>query len=129
MKKILLLLLIPLLLATQCDDEIDNSGFETDYLLQNNSSFDLFLLTEEDVFIDIESQSTQSIGNSLNSITSSIAPSESNVFSNIKLFKMENSNFILAYEQTPIDDDLWVFNEPSVNRYKFTLIITDELID
>ena len=129
MKKLFLLLLVPLLMATQCDDDLDNSGFETDYLLQNDSSIDLFLLTEGAVFIEIESQSVRSVGNTLNSTTSSIVPSESNVFSNIKLYKMDNSNFILAYEQTPIDDDLWLFNEPSINRFEYTLIVTDELID
>jgi hypothetical protein len=128
-KKIFLLLLVPLLMATQCDDDLDNSGFETTYFIQNDSSFDLFLLSEGDAFVEIESQSVKSIGSALNSATSSIVPSESYAFSNIKLYKMDQSNFILAYEQTSIDNNLWVFNEPSINSFKYTLVITDELLD
>ena len=42
---------------------------------------------------------------------------------------MENDNFILVYEQNPIDDDLWVYSEPSENRFEYRLIITDATID
>lgn len=127
MKKIYLILLLPFLVATQCEEE--NTGFETNYLVHNNSSIDLFLLNEQDRFIEIESQSTISIGSVLNSTTSPIVPSESLVFSNIKLYTTDNDNFILVYIQDPIDDDLWFFNEPVMNRYEYKLVISDDIMD
>lgn len=129
MKRLLLVLLSPILMSTQCEDDFDNSGFETSYLLQNDSSIALFLLDERDSFTTIETQSTLAIGSDLNSETNPIAPSESFIFSNIRLYKMENEDFILVYEQTPISDSLWELNEPLVNKFEYTLIITDELID
>lgn len=127
MKKIYLILLLPFLVATQCEDEY--SGFETNYLVQNNSGIDLFLLTEEDRLIKIESQSMISVGSTLNSITSPIVPSESFVFSYIKLYAKDNDNYILVYIQDPVDDDLWVFSEPVLNRYEYELVISDDIID
>ncbi|MBT8349966.1 MAG: hypothetical protein KJO26_01855 [Deltaproteobacteria bacterium] len=127
MKKIYLILLLPFLVATQCED--DYTGFETNYLVQNNSSIDLFLLTEEGRLVEIESQSTLSIGSTLNSITSPILPSESFVFSNIKLYATDNDNFILIYIQDPIDDDLWIFSEPTMNRFEYKLLITNDVIE
>ena len=129
MRKLFLLLLVPFLMATQCEDEFDNSGFETVYLLQNDSSLELFQLTDAGVFIEIESQSVKNIGSVLNATTSSIVPSASYVFSNIKLYKMDHNDFIQVYEQSPINDDLWLFNEPSVNRFQYSLIITDETLN
>jgi hypothetical protein len=127
--KTFLIVLIPFLVAFQCDDEFDNSGFETSYIVQNDSSVDLYLLNEENRFVKVESQSSMSAGSTLNSITDPIVPSESFVFNNIKLYKMENDDFILSYIQDPIDDDLWIFSEPSMNRYEYTLFITDNLLD
>jgi hypothetical protein len=127
--KTFLIVLIPFLVAFQCDDEFENSGFETSYIVQNDSSVDLYLLNEENRFVKVESQSSMSAGSTLNSITDPIVPSESFVFNNIKLYKMENDDFILNYIQDPIDDDLWIFSEPSMNRYEYTLFITDNLLD
>jgi len=127
MKKIYLIFLLPFLVATQCQEE--DSGFETNYLIHNNSSTDLFLLTEEDRYLEIKSQSTVSIGSVLNSETSAIVPSESYVFSNVKLYATDNYNFVLVYIQDPINDDLWIFGEPIMNRYEYTLLITNEVID
>lgn len=129
MKRLLLVLLSLLLMSTQCEDDFDNSGFETSYLLQNDSSVALFLLDERDSFTEVETQSTLVIGSDLNSETNSIAPSESFVFSDIKLYKKENEDFVLVYNQTPISDSLWEFNEPLVNRFEYTLIITDDLLE
>ena len=123
------MLLFPLVVATQCDDDLENSGFETEYVLQNDSSIDLLLLTDGGVLKEIESLSNFSVGSELNQVTNSILPSESYVFNGIKFYKKEASDFILVYEQAPIVDDLWVYNEPSENRYEYTLIITDALID
>lgn len=127
MKKIYLIFLLPFLVATQCEEE--NTGFETNYLIQNNSSIDLLLLTEGDRFLEIESQSTVSIGSALNSETSPIPPSESIVFSNVKLYATDNYNFILVFIQDPVNDELWIFSEPLMNRYEYTLLITDDMIN
>ena len=42
---------------------------------------------------------------------------------------MDHNDFIQVYEQSPINDDLWLFNEPSVNRFQYSLIITDETLN
>ncbi len=128
-KRLYLILLLPLILATTCEDDDINSGFETEYVLENDSSIDLIRFTEGGGQTAIPSQSEISIGRDLNPTTNAIAPSESFVFGTIKLYKMDNDDFILVYEQNPIQDNLWTFNEPSENRYQYRLTITDELLD
>jgi hypothetical protein len=126
-RKSLLFLLLPFLLAFQCEEE--NTGFETQYLLQNDSGSDLFLIKPENLIIEIGSQSTITVGSTLNSETSPVLPTESSVINSIKLYKMDSADLILVYSQDPLNDDLWVFDEPSVNRFEYKLIITDALID
>lgn len=126
-RKSLLFLLLPFLLAFQCEEE--NTGFETQYLVQNDSGSDLFLIKPENLIIEIGSQSTITVGSTLNSETSPILPTESFVINIIKLYKMDSADLILVYSQDPLNDDLWVFDEPSVNRFEYKLIITDALID
>lgn len=126
-RKSLLFLLLPFLLAFQCEEE--NTGFETQYLVQNDSGSDLFLIKPENLIIEIGSQSTITVGSTLNSETSPILPTESSVINSIKLYKMDSADLILVYSQDPLNDDLWVFDEPSVNRFEYKLIITDALID
>ncbi|NAS13863.1 hypothetical protein [Poritiphilus flavus] len=129
MKRIYLLVLLPFLVSFQCEDDLDNSGFETTYLLQNESGIDLILLSNGNSLVDLESQSEVSIGSTLNSVTEPVVPSESLIFEDIKLYRTDGDDFILVYDQEPLDDALWIFNEPSVNRYEYTLVITDDLID
>lgn len=129
-KRLFLVLLLPLFVATTCeDDDASISGFETQYIIQNDSSIDLILFTEGGGQLPVASQSDFRIASDLNATTDPITPSESFIFSNIKLYKMVDANFILAYEQNPIDDALWVFSEPTENRFEYKLIITDDLID
>ena len=128
MKKIFVLLILTLLLSTQCEDDLD-SGFETSYIVQNNSSIDLFLLTEDNRFIEISSQSDLLVGSDLNSETNPISPSESFLFSSIRLYKSVTNDFILSYVQNPLSNDLWEFSEPVMNRFEYVLLITDELLD
>jgi hypothetical protein len=128
LKRLPLLLLLPVLLATTCEDD-NSTGFETTYYIQNDASEDLFFLTEVNDFILIESQSTFQLGSDLNSETEAIPPTESFIFSEIKLYKMLDDNFILVYTQDPINNDLWLLNEPSENRFDYNLVITDELLD
>lgn len=129
-KRLFIVLILPLIVATTCDDDSDiNSGFETQYIIQNDSSIDLILFTEAGGQLPVASQSEFRVASDLNNTTDPITPSESFVFSNIKLYKMVDSDFILTYVQNPIDDALWVFNEPSENRFEYRLIITDDLLD
>ncbi|WP_296314871.1 hypothetical protein [Winogradskyella sp. UBA3174] len=69
------------------------------------------------------------VASDLNDTTDPITPSESFIFSNIKLFKTVDANYILTYDQDPIHNDLWIFNEPTKNRYEYKLIITDDVLD
>lgn len=128
MKKKFLLLLVPFLLAFQCDEE-ELSGFETNYLLQNDTSSDLFYLSENDNFIAVESQSRFSIGSSLNPATSAISPTESGLFSSIKLYALSGTDYVLVFSQDPVDDAAWVLSEPETNRYEYRLTITDSDIE
>ncbi|WP_350286015.1 hypothetical protein [uncultured Croceitalea sp.] len=129
MRRLLALLLAPLLMATQCEDDFDNSGFETSYIIQNDSNTVLFLLNREESFIEIQRRSELSFGSDLNSETNPIAPSESLVFDEIKLYKKENENFIFVYGQSPLEDTTWMLDEPVMNRYEYRLVITDVLIE
>ena len=128
-KRLYLILLLPLILATTCEDDDINSGFETEYVLENDSSIDLILSNEGGGQTAIPSESEISIGRDLNPTTNAIVPSESFVFTSIKVYKIVNDDFILVYVQKPIQDNLWTFNEPSENRYEYKLTITDELLD
>ena len=124
MKRIFLFLVLPFLFAFQCEDDVD-SGFETNYIIQNDSNTDLFLLTESDSFVEISSQANISIAIDLNSVTEPILPTESFLFNSIKIYRSENENFILSYSQEPLDDEVWQLTEPMTNRFEYTLVITD----
>ena len=130
--KALMILLAPLLMATQCDDDYENLNpiFETLYVLKNSTSADLLYLDKSDAFINVPSESDIVIINDYHNLNSAILPSESFNVNPIKLFIMgENGDFILVYEQNPIDDSLWKFSEPTENNFEYNLIITEDLID
>ena len=127
-KKVFLLLLLPLLFSFQCEED-DLSGFETSYFFDNQTTIPLFFFDFENRLIEIAPQTSVLFRSDLNSETLPIRPSENIEFSTIAFFKNVNSDFILTYEQTTIDDDLWQFNEPSENRFEYTLVVTEELID
>lgn len=128
MKKLFLLLLLPLVLATQCEDDI-TSGFETTYLIENRSSTDLLYLTPQNSFVEVPVGEEISIGSDLNSETNPIPPSDSFIFSEIKLYSNDNESFILAYSQDPIDNGAWEFTEPRINNFEYKLIITDDVLN
>ena len=124
MKKKLLLLLAPFLLAFQCDEE-ELPGFETNYILQNDTANDLYYLTENDNYIAVESQSRFSFGSSFNPVTSPISPTELGAFNSIELYMLSGTDYVLVYSQDPIDDVAWILTEPETNRYEYRLVITD----
>ena len=128
-KNIYLLFLMPLLLAMQCGEDDEYSGFETSYYIENNASIKLLYITDFDQIIKIEPQTLQLIRSSLNSETKPIPPTQSLLLSDIKLYKDERGSFILVYEQDPLNDDDWQFSEPTENRFDYKLVITDELLN
>lgn len=129
MRKICLVFLLPLLFAFQCEDDDGSTGFETSYFIQNETNTSLFYFGFDDRLIEIEAQSSDLFRSELNNETLPIPPSESIDFSTLQLFRNVDSDIILIYEQTPIDDDQWLFDEPSENRFEYTLVITEELIN
>ena len=128
MRKYTYLLLLPLLVAMQCEDDI-NSGYETIYILENTTATNLLLLNDSGSFIDVNSGSETTIGSTLNSETSAILPSEAFIFSAVKLYVNDNDNFILVYDQDPLNDELWTLDEPEMNRFEYKLVITEDLIN
>lgn len=132
MKKRFLLLLAPLLMAIQCEED---PYFGSEYGIQNNSSYDLIIIFEEAGEVLIESQSYQYISKNSNS-NSFTPPSEANGFNEIRLYREDgDGNLFLTYEQNPILDNLWTpepdpytpISGPGYFYYK--LIITDDLLE
>ncbi|MGA9270624.1 MAG: hypothetical protein WBV45_08385 [Lutimonas sp.] len=129
MKRIaLILLLAPFLLATQCEDD-ENSGFETTYIIENDTGTDLYLLRADNRFLQIKDQSSESIGSELNSITEPVPPEEAQVIGGIQLFERVNADFILKYRQDPLENEVWTLTEPSVNRFEYKLFIAESDLD
>ena len=129
MKKVILLLLsTPFLLATQCEDE-ENIGFETNYIIENQTGIDLYLLRPENRFLKIPGQSSEFIGSDLNSDTEPIPPEETTVIEGIQLFERVNEDFILRYDQNPLDNEQWIFEETEINRFEYRLLINSALLD
>ena len=121
-------MLFPFLVSFQCEDELD-TGFETQYMIQNDLTSDLFLLNEGNTFVDIPAGASVIIGSALNPETSPITPSESFAFQHIRLYTREGQDYILAYTQDPVDDSQWIFEEPTANRYEYTLVISPAILD
>lgn len=128
MKKLLLLFLVPLLMSTQCESDIDPT-FSTEFFVQNISDQDLIYFTFEGREILIKSQSHQFIAVSSNTI-SFVKPSENKAFDHILLYRKDSSgNLTMIYEQNPIVDSLWTFEKLSTYEANFTLFINNELLE
>nr|WP_297783979.1 hypothetical protein [uncultured Allomuricauda sp.] len=127
MKKLLLLLLASLLMSMQC--ESDDPVYGTEYIIKNSSSIDLILITEEAGEIVIESQSSQfiAVATDLNGF---VDPSDTIAFEEITLYRAEDDGTkVSVYEQKPIVDSLWMFEESSSYDAEYRLIITDDLLN
>ena len=130
MKKIFLILFALLLMALQCEE---NPIYENIYKIQNNSSYDLIFITEEEVII--ESYTEYNIVQVSDSY-SLIPPSENIVFNEITLYREDsNGNRFVIYEQEPILDEFWTLDTsvgygieyPNYNIW--VLLITDEILN
>ena len=76
MRRLFILLLLPLIVAVTCEEDDLASGFETEYILQNDSSLDLIFFPEGSSKFTIESKSNLTIAIDLNQDTNPIAPSD-----------------------------------------------------
>ena len=118
MKKIFLILFALLLMALQCEE---NPIYENIYKIQNNSSYDLIFITEEEVII--ESYSEYNIVQVSDSY-SLIPPSENIVFNEITLYREDsNGNRFVIYEQEPILDEFWTLDTSAVMELNTQTII------
>ncbi|WP_431160806.1 hypothetical protein [Flagellimonas beolgyonensis] len=127
MKKFFLLLLAQLLMSTQCESD-DDPVFRTEYYIQNSTSIDLILITKDAGEISIQSQSSQfmAVSTDLNSF---VAPSKNIAFDEVRLYKEETEGHkTISYEQMPIVDQLWSFDEISSYDAEYRLVVTDELL-
>jgi len=128
MKKLLILLIAPLLMATQCDEDDDPLN-ATEYFITNNSSISLTYLTPDANEILIESGSSQFIAIASHD-SNNVLPSQSIAFDSVTLFKRNNENMLTtAYEQNPINDQLWELQELSSFSFEYYLEITDDLLE
>ena len=129
MRRVFLLLLFPFLMSFQCEDDFDNSGFETSYIIENSTDTDLFLIDAFNQITEIPRKSSVNIGSTLSTETIAVTPSESFLFKTIKIYSSEGDDYLLRYNQNPIDDDSWILVEPLGNVFEYTLIVTDQLLD
>ena len=127
MKKLplFLLVLIPALLSFQCEEEFVNR-FQTNLVVTNDSSFDLVLETIEGNLSAIQSQESLYI-DGYSAESGFILPSEFTSINSIKLYKRDdNQNLILVYNQSPLNDDLWIINQSTGMDVDYVLTITDD---
>lgn len=121
MKKILLLFLAPLLMASQCDNE--DPLFRTEYFIQNSSSVELVYTSETAGEVVIPVGQSQFIASDTNSDT---FVSPGSVVDEIQLYVEDSSGeLVLVYQQQPIDNDVWTFEELETYDAQYTLVITD----
>lgn len=109
--------IVPFIWATTYEEDAETTGFEFEYFVQNDSGSDLFLLDEDNVLVEIGKRATKSIGSALNPETSSISPSASLVINAIRLYAKESNDFVVVYTPETVNEDLWIFYKPNVNRY------------
>lgn len=129
MKKLLILVFAPLLMATQCNEDMDPI-FATEFYIQNNASVDILYLTQDAQEVLIKPNSRKSIAFDTNTTESSILPSENSIFNSVTLFKSDgNGTMINAYEQDPINNELWVLHDSGSLDFEYTLYITNYLIE
>ena len=130
MKKLCFLIFIPLLFAIQCEDDVlSDPLFQTLYTVQNNSSLDLYYINPDTEFLLIPNQSKFIVASDLNQANTAITPEDSDQLETLKLYELIEGNYVLYYEQDPIDNALWDVGEPTVDNFKFTLTLEEIVID
>jgi hypothetical protein len=116
------------LFAIQCEDDV-LPLFQTLYTVQNNSSLDLYYINPDTEFLLIPNQSKFIVASDLNQDNAAISPEASDQLETLKLYELIEGNYVLYYEQDPIDNALWDVGEPTVDNFKFTLTLEEIVID
>ncbi len=130
MKKLLILCVIaPLLMATQCEDDFNTDGSETSFVIQNDSGIALSFPVENGDFITIENQSNFVVSSEFRDDSTALLPSDSPAFDEIVLFQLQDGEAVQVYQQNPIDNALWVLSEPFERNFEYRLTITPDLIN
>ena len=65
----------------------------------------------------------------LNQDNIAITPEDSDQLEILKLYELIEGNYVLYYEQDPINNALWDVGEPTVDNFKFTLTLEEIVID
>jgi hypothetical protein len=116
------------LFAIQCEDDV-LPLFQTLYTVQNNSSLDLYYINPDTEFLLIPNQSEFNVASDLNQANAAITPEDSDQLETLQLYELIEGNYVLYYEQDPIDNALWDVGEPTVDNFKFTLTLEEIVID
>jgi hypothetical protein len=116
------------LFAIQCEDDV-LPLFQTLYTVQNNSSLDLYYINPDTEFLLIPNQSEFIVASDLNQDDTAITPEDSDQLETLKLYELIEGNYVLYYEQDPINNTLWDVGEPTVDNFKFTLTLEEIVID
>ena len=135
MKSLFIVLLVTLFMAIQCEKD---PIYENIYRIQNNSSYDLILITQEEE-VNIAAPTEFKSEYDITQVTDSyslIPPSENIIFNEIILYREDsNGNQFITYEQLPIQDDLWILDSSAgygienPNYNIWVLSITDDLLN
>ena len=122
-------------MALQCEED---PIYEYIYKIQNNSSYNLIFITEEEEVI-IESSTEYNSEYNIVQVSGSyslIPPSENIVFNEITLYREDsNGNRFVTYEQEPILDEFWTLDtsagygieDPNYNIW--VLLITEQILN
>ena len=120
---------MPFFLAFQCEEDNISEDFNTNLVVQNDSSFDLLLESVPNNIFDLPIGDSQYIEGG-SSPDGFLLPSEFENINNIRIYRRDDDNNLqLVYEQSPIYDSLWVINESTTKDVDHILIINDDKLD
>ncbi|MBL7474084.1 hypothetical protein [Robertkochia sediminum] len=124
-KKTAFLILLPFLFAFQCEEEVENIDFASDYIIQNNSGTPIFLIRDNNNIEEIPAGDILYVSTDFNSVEGPVSPAETESINFIRLYIDNGGDLILFYEQEPLNNEAWVFSDIGNMRYEYRLIITD----
>lgn len=121
--KLSVFVIIAMIISSCSNNDTQDPGSQTLYLIDNKSSIDLryksYEEANESFFLLIPSDSIVQVEEAYILGISTVLPSE--YFESIKLRNDENT---IVYEQNPIINDSW-----NLDNFTYTLVITDDLIE
>ncbi len=116
------------------DDRIIEGGCVGEYYLENESSYDLFVLSA----IPESRGDTIAIPKLYSKRFGRIAGFNTRGEPWYELYQMrilrkDSGNFIVAYEQTPLSDTLWDVKQQNIDDkyclFHYTLVVTNEMLE